>query len=309
MSSLRRFLALSGAFALATALAGAGSASTARPDHRTACAAAEGSVLAYLPQAGRSCPSLLLVGADLFKREKVHTGSTGDLTFATHHLYRCRESAQSKDRIQPTKAIALRHLAGTTWCRRNPDSAKRTLTAPGAIISTAGTIFGMRTAHRQTLIKVAEGQLLIVSTATHASLTLKAGFQVSMPAHGRPGKPRPLVQSADDRASIFLLQSDDLPMGPDQVGQHLRSHGEDKLVLIAENASAEDAVRSRVNAQVTTITAAQASANPKVVLATVRKTGAKTVAAAGSFATLQPILKAIHSVLPPEITVIFVPLT
>jgi hypothetical protein len=294
------------AAALAAVAANTGSTPLAK---RAACTAQEGRVEGWLTRAGHSCPGAIAVYLALFKTETVRTGNPGQLTFHTSHIYRCIElsgTAGSADVILPTPAIALRHVRGRTWCHRRRGDAGKTLTAVGAVIHTSGTIFGIDSTPKGSLIKASEGSVVVVATASRQRLTLRAGRQAAIPTNGQLAFSRPLDLDPLDKQAVFFLHNNILSMGPTQPAEYLKARRETKVVLIAENASIAKSERARLpGVRVTTLTAAQANSDPGALTARVSATGAGTVLVAGDFDHLQPTLHNVVAALPPEIAILF----
>jgi hypothetical protein len=290
-------------------LAAVGSAST-NPAHRiTTCALNEGKVVGYVPLAGRSCALAVLVGAALYKVETLHTGSPGDFTFHTAVLYRCRESAKAADVIRPSPGVALKHLKGTTWCKRKPTSAKIYLTVTGKKIYTTGTIFGMDSVKNGAFLKVEEGTVVIPPQAGQQAVKVAAPAQVFISSGGRVGSVQPLQLTPDDQKAVLLLQLDATAMGPKQVAQDLRARHETRLVLVPQDARSAQAVTAGLPAKVSIVAASQARVDPAVVRTRLSQFGAKTVAVAGGFSKMQSVLKAVQSALPAGAALLFVPVS
>lgn len=290
-------------------LAAIGSASTNRAHRIATCASSEGNVVGYVPHAGRSCAPAVLVGAVLYKVETLRTGSPGDFTFHTNVLYRCHESVRSEDLVRPSYSVALKHLKGSSWCRRKPKSPKIYLLVAGKKIYTVGTIFGMDSVKNGVFLKVEEGTVVIPPQAGQQAITVGAPAQVFIPVVGRVGSVQPLQVTPDDQKAVLLLQLDATAMGPKQVAEHLRSRDETRLVLVPQDARSARAVTAGLPAKVSTVTAAQALANPNVVRTRMSHFGAKTVAVAGSFSKMRPVLKAVQPVLPAGAALLFVPVS
>jgi hypothetical protein len=290
--------------------AGLAIASPIAARHATACTTSEGQILAYVPTAGHSCTGTVIVGLTVFRTETVRSGNPGQLTFQTQHLNRCiefRDTKGSADVLYPSFDIAIRHLRGKTWCRKRPGDAGKTLLAPGAVIHISGTVFGIDSTDQQSLIRVTVGSVTATSTATGQRVRIPAGFQALFPTAGPPEKPRRLSLDADDKQGSFFLSYDVLPIGRAQAAEYLKNHHESAAVIVGEDAKAgklQAAALPRIRTRV--VTAAQAAANPKLVIARARQIRAHTIIAAGTFAALEATLKALATTAPPDITILYV---
>jgi hypothetical protein len=296
--------------AATASIAAVGGSTSIGAVHRSAsCATKAGKVLSYVPSAGRLCVAAVFDDDPLYATETIKTGSPGGgFTFKTTGLYQCHESPGSRDTIQPSPSVALKHLKGTTWCRRKPHSKKQFLTTKGAKIKTTGTIFGIQSG-KGSVIKVSEGRLQVIPRATKRPIKLRAGRQLSISAKGVPGVPRRFSPTPQDRLAVFLLRSGDLESGPKQVAEYLRVHDQSRVVVVSQNEAAQSQVTTGLNAKTATIDAAQARKNPATVKQQVESLNAMTVAVTGSFSAMQPVLKAVRATVPPSVVLLFVPPT
>jgi hypothetical protein len=289
-------------------LAATGGSTSIGAVHRSAaCATKAGQVLSYLPSAARLCVAAVFDNDSLYATETIKTGSpVGGFTFTTTGLYQCHESPGARDTVRPSPSVALKHLQGTTWCKRKPHSKKQFLTTKGAKIKTTGTIFGIQSGKRS-VIKVSKGRLQVIPTATKRPITLRAGRQLSVSAKGVPGKPRRFAPTRQDRFAVFLLRSGDLESGTKQVAEYLRVHDQSRVVVVFQDDAARREVTTGLNANAATIDAAQARKDPATVRQQVESLNAMTVAVAGSFSAMQPVLKAVRASVPSSVALLFVP--
>lgn len=289
-------------------IAAAGGSTSIGAVHRSAsCATKAGQVVSYLPSAGRLCVMAVFDDDPLYATETIKTGSpVGGFTFKTPGLYQCHEGPGARDTIRPAPGVALKHLQGTTWCKRKPHSKKQFLTLRGAKIKTTGTIFGIQSGKRS-VIKVSEGRLQVIPRATRRPIKLRAGRQLSISAKGVPGVPRRFSPTPQDRLAVFLLRTGDLESGAKQVAEYLHVHDQSRVVVVSQNESVQNQVTIGLNAKTATIDAAQAKKDPAAVKQQVESLNAMTVAVAGSFNAMQPVLKAVRATVPSSVVLLFVP--
>jgi hypothetical protein len=301
-----RPLTLAAACVLAGLLAVAAAPSTA---HLLACTTAEGSVSGYLPAALHTCASLILVGDPLEATETLQTGTGGQLTFKTTHLFRCRESASSSDRVLPSVSVALLHLRGSTWCNHHKGDPKTTLKTRNATISTTGTIVGLVTTGKGTTIKLASGGA-VVTTAQGARIVVPQSRQLLIPLSGKPGKPAKLVLTPDDLLAIQELQDDVVAMGPAQTAQQLKSRQEKASVIVGDTTDSAAKLAEFTTAPSARLTAAQVQGQPALVRTELARSGAGTVFLVGPTDLMAPLWHLLRSQgqLPPTAALIYVPM-
>ncbi len=307
MKSFRILAAVSVAGALAAT--GIGAAFLLASNETNACSLNEGTVLAYLPTSGHSCPGLLTFSLPLYRRETVDSVNPGQLTFHTNHLSKCiefRDTNGSADVLYPRAGIAIRHIRGKTWCLHLRGDGSKTLLTPGAIIRATGTIFGIDSKPRGSLIKVTRGKVRARSMATRQTITIRAGYQALIPTKGQPQRPRRLQLDTQDQEGAFFLRYNILSMGPAQPIEYLKANGEDKAVVVAQDtAQAQAQARELRGAKVQTLTAAQVIADPQIAFTKARQIGAHTIVVAGDFNSLKPTLTLIATGLPSDIALLF----
>jgi hypothetical protein len=306
VNSSRILLVLTAAALLATGVA------AAAPVHSrklAACATNEGLVLAYLPMAGRSCSGGVSFHAHLKRGETTSSGNPGQFTFSTQHLDRCiefRDTHGSSDILLPSNGVAIQHLSGKTWCRHLETDRFNKLRAVGAVINTGGTILGIDSTKKGSLVKVTDGSITAVSTATGKRVTMGAGQQVFIPANGPPQDPQSFNLDDQDKEAAFLLQFNVLSMGLKQPAEYLKAQQERTIVVIAQDSAAAKVQTTALRGvKLLTLSAAKVNADPKVALAAAQKVGARTIVVTGVFTALQPTLENLAGVLPPEIALLF----
>jgi hypothetical protein len=263
------------------------SSALAQHERTQRCSTREGSVSGYLPTAGHSCSSTILVGGTLFRAEIVSTGLPGQLTFHTTHLYRCRESSLAGDILVPTPAIAIQHLRGVTWCRHRPDDPKTWLKLKNAIIRINGTIVGLSTDLKGSIVKVAEGSAVVTSPTLSQGLLVPENMQLFIPIAGPPQKPTSLDPTSDDRVAIAEMRYDVVETGKLQSPELFRAQGERYAVVIGTNLTIADSQRKALGAKAALLTVSQVQANPQVVARELRRLGTHSIFTVGSFASLE----------------------
>ena len=294
------FLALGGYLA---------ASAVAHHQRRQACAAQnEGTVNGYLPTATHSCSSTITVGATLLTSEQLRTGTPGQLTFHTAHLYRCRESALSADQILPAPTIAILHLNGTTWCRHAQGDPKTWLRLKNAVIQTNGTIVGLTASSKGSLVKLAEGGATVRSISGAQKVFVPQGTQLFITPSGLLRKPSRLVLTPDDKLAVAELQQDVVEMGAAQSSEHLRSRGERTAVVIGENRAIAAKEAEALHAKTALLTTDQVEADPGVVAEELKRFGAHSVFTAGSADALEPVWEVLRTkaALPDGTAVVYV---
>jgi hypothetical protein len=208
--------------------------------------------------------------------------------------------------ILPAVGIALRHLKGKTWCRHLDTDPYRTLTAVGSVIHMTGTILGIDSSPKGSLIKVSDGTVIAISTTSRQRITVRAGFQILIPTSGQLAQPSRLGLDSEDRQAAFFLRLDILPMGPTQPAEYLKQRRERRVLLVGQNPSIVKTESSNLKpAKVTVLTPDQVSSDSTLILSRIRQSGAHTVVVVGDFDPLQQILKSIATRLPPRIALLF----
>jgi hypothetical protein len=276
--------------------------------HATACATAEGQVQSYLPSAAHACSTTILVGATLFRSETLSTGSPGKLKFSTSVLYQCEELSSTQDVLRPSAAIALRHVSGTTFCRRQPKGKKVKLTIPNATITTVGTTFGLVTDENGTLVKVTEGALLVRTVNPPQTAKVTQGQQEEVPIAGPPVSAGPVGLSGEEQESLTELRLGVLEMGVTDVPQHLASrHEHSALVVGPDTDTATNLAAQLAPAKTLTMTSDQVLASPTAAKAALAKIRAGSVVTTGDFDLLVPVWTALRKVVPSSTAIVYVP--
>jgi hypothetical protein len=276
---------------------------------RTSCARVEGAVLTHDPSAGRSCRRLVNDGADLYRVEQLHTGTPGSLSFHTNHLYRCIEFADttgSADVLLPGPGIAVKHVRGKTWCRHLASDPYRMLTAPGVVIRTSGTTFGIDSNGTGSTIKVAEGRVIAISRKTKRKVLVPAGYQVRVPKSGPPKRRRRLRPDGQDQQAMLFLTLGALPSGPAQVLGYLRANGQTSVVIVAEDsASAKNEAKKLPGITTALVTGAEVESDPSTPAGRADKIGAQTAVFVGAFEKMSPLLRLVSGHSPSDFVLVF----
>jgi len=269
----------------------ASSVALGRHAHELACSATWGAVDGYHVTA-RHCHTPVTVGAPIYRVDTLKTSPpSGTFDFHTPFLAQCHQGPGATDVIAPTAAIAIRHLAGTTWCRHLITSSKTwlTTTPPHNVITVSGSILGLNTSARGTLVQIAEGTATISTPASPTPIVVQQGSQLFLPTGGVPGSPSPLVLSPVDQVTVKELQLNVIAMGSPQAAEHLQSRGETSTVVVgdtSESARREAALLPGV--KVAILTADQVRRKPTVVTAQAAQLGAHSVITVGAFGAIEP---------------------
>ncbi|HEV8460102.1 MAG TPA: hypothetical protein VGQ38_05280 [Gaiellaceae bacterium] len=303
-------LRLSAAAAIVVASASLTATALATHQRASTCSTNQGKVKGYLPTAHRACAGgIVITNAILFNAETINTGTPGQFTFGTSHLYYCQEGASARDQIQPTAAVALLHLAGKTWCYHRKGDPKTTLATRNAKIFTNGTIIGLTLDKTGLLVQLADGSARVTSTVTSQSVTVTSGHQVLVAPNGRIGKPTPLLLGPLDQISVAEIQSDVVQMGAAQVAEHVKRLRLKGIVVIGDTTENAQLLQQQLPGVATdALTVDQVQQTPEIVRQELARLGTRAIATIGNFGVVSsvwPILRTTAQ-LPPGATIDYV---
>ena len=227
---------------LAAAVLGAAAVAAREGDARARRCVRVGAVDAYLRAVVRGpCRGRLHTDAPLFRRDRLRTTATGRISFHTWHIDRCDVYARSRVVVFPRRGVALRQEAGTTWCEQRAGRTSAFL-AVGAKIGVRGTIFGLRSTRRGSVIKVARGSVVVSSPSRPAQRrTVRAGFQVGVAAGRPPAQPRPLDATPADARAIAALENDVVATAPEELERIVARLNANYVALVYEEGAATQA--------------------------------------------------------------------
>ena len=297
-------------FLTVLALAGFGaSVALGRHGHTFACSVNNGGVDGYHATAKHTCGAVT-VHALLYSSDTVRALTpSGTLDFHTSYLAQCHEDTGAVDVIAPATTVAINHVSGTTWCRHQLAQKTPTwLTTPNAKIRISGTIFGLTATPKGSLVQVVEGTATVTPNVQKTPRTVAQNTQLLVPSAGLTGKPTPLVVPAADQQTVLALQQDVIQMGEPQVAEHLQSRGETSVVIVGDSLASTKAQAALLpGVRAAQLTAAQVTANPKVLIAAMEQTGAHSVVTVGSFAAVGSIWSLVRAqtTLPPTTAVVY----
>jgi hypothetical protein len=262
-----------------------------RHAHQLACSVSWGAVDGYHVTA-KHCHTPVTVGAPIYRVDTLKTSPpSGTFDFHTPFLAQCHQGPGAIDVIAPTASIAIRHLAGTTWSRHLITSSKKwlTTTPPNNVITVSGSILGLSTSAKGSLVQIVEGTATISSPAIPTPIIVQQGSQLFLPTGRTPGSPSPLVLSPVDQVTVKELQLNVIAMGSSQAAEHLQSRGETSAVVVGDNGeSAKREAALLPGIKVTILTADQVRRKPKVVTAQVAQLGAHSVITVGAYGSIEP---------------------
>lgn len=286
------------ALAAACAVAAIATTAAARETRSASCSATEGSVLSYVPTAGRQCGAVVS-GATLFRTETVHTAAAGGFTFRTNHIHSCRESGGSSDELMPSASVALLHLTGTTWCVHRPGDKGRTLAARNAKILTTGTTVGMSYSKTGLTVKLEDGSARVTQSGSSRSILVPSGSQLFVPFTGRAEKPTPAELTPDDQLAVVELRLDVLGIGSRVLGTVLRQRRETSAVLIGDSPDTlAQMQKTLTRAKTATFTFDQVNSEPGRVETALKELRTHVVVTAGPFPDASAIWDTLRTTTP-----------
>ena len=286
------------ALAVVCAVAAIASAAAARDTRSASCSAREGSVLSYVPTAGRQCGAMLS-GATLFRTEIVHTALAGGFTFRTNHIHSCRESGGSSDEIMPSSLVALLHLTGSTWCIHHAGDKGTTLAARNAKIFTSGTTVGMTYSKTGLTVKLEDGSARVTPNGSTRSILVPAGRQLFVSFSGKAAKATPIQLSPDDQLAVAELQLDVLGTGTRVLTGTLRPTRDTAAVLIGDSPTTLAGMQKALpRAKTATLTFDEVASDPGRVEAALKELQTHVVITAGPFQDADAIWNELRTTAP-----------